>query len=123
MMKQAGITIALVVFLAGCASKSENIEPTYLSPQLYSDLSCSQLEAEAQRVSQRAQAAAGQQDKNRKNDIIKTTVGVVVFWPILFTNSGDGPVAAELANLKGQMKAIEATSRRKNCGIQFKNQS
>jgi hypothetical protein len=122
MMKIVGIAIALMIFLMGCASKSENIEPTYLSPQLYGDLSCSQLEAEAQRVSRRAQAAAGQQDKNRKNDIIKTTVGVVVFWPILFANSGDGPVAAELANLKGQMKAIETMSKKKNCGIQFKSQ-
>jgi hypothetical protein len=123
MMHKVGIAIALVLLLVCCASKSENIEATYLSPQLYDNLSCAQLEAEARRVSQRAQAAAGQQDKNRKNDIIKTTVGVVVFWPILFANSGDGPVAAELANLKGQMKAIEVMSRKKNCGIQFKTES
>jgi hypothetical protein len=71
-------------------------------------------------VSARAAIAAGQQDKNRTSDTVKTTVGLIVFWPILFANEGKGQVTAELASLKGQMKAIEEISIRKNCGITFR---
>jgi hypothetical protein len=63
--------------------------------------------------------ALGVQDKNRKNDTIKTTVGVILFWPILFANEGNGQTAAELGQLKGQKKAVEEASIRKNCGIRF----
>ena len=65
--------------------------------------------------------AAGAQDKQRTNDAIATTVGVVVFWPALFFIGGDKQTAAELARLKGEMDAIEQTSIRKNCGIQFQH--
>lgn len=85
----------------------------------YENYSCDQLAVEGQRVSARAAQTAGVQDKNRKNDTIKTTVGVVLFWPVLLFNEGDGQTAAELASLKGQMKAIEEASIKKNCGIQF----
>jgi len=63
--------------------------------------------------------AAGAQDKQRTNDAIATTVGVVVFWPALFFIGGDKQTAAELARLKDEMDAIEQTSICKNCGIQF----
>ncbi|MGE0240988.1 MAG: hypothetical protein AB7F09_11140 [Parvibaculaceae bacterium] len=86
----------------------------------YDSYTCEQLTAEGQRVSARAANVAGVQDENRKDDTVKTTVGVVLFWPILLFNEGDGQTAAELASLKGQMKAIEQTSIKKNCGIQFR---
>lgn len=109
----------LALLLAvGCASKSENIQPSYMSPMVYEPYSCQQLSAEAQRVSARAAEVAGVQDRNRATDTAKT-VGAVFFWPILFANEGDGQTAAELANLKGQKKAIEEASIRKQCGIQF----
>jgi hypothetical protein len=85
----------------------------------YENWTCRQLAEEAQRVSQRAAIAAGAQDKQRTNDAVATTVGVVIFWPALFFIGGDKQTAAELARLKGEMDAIEQTSIRKNCGIQF----
>ena len=118
-MKMIAGILALTWLCAACASKSENIQPTYLSSNMYESYTCDQLAREGQQVSRRAAIAAGQQDKNRTGDIVKTTVGVVLFWPILFANEGDGPVAAELANLKGQMRAIEEASIQKNCGIKF----
>lgn len=117
-MKVHFVMTALVL-VAGCASKSENIQATYMSPMMYEGYSCQQLAAEGQRVSARAAEVAGVQDKNRTNDTVKTTVGVILFWPILFANEGNGQTAAELASLKGQKKAVEEASIRKNCGIQF----
>ena len=60
------------------------------------------------------------QDKNASNDAVRTTVGVVLFWPAVLFNNGDNAHAAELARLKGEMQAIEDAARRKNCKIQFK---
>lgn len=113
------MALAAMTLAAGCASKSENIQATYMSPVMYEGYSCQQLTEEGHRVSARAAEVAGVQDKNRKNDTIKTTVGVILFWPILFANEGNGQTAAELAQLKGQKKAVEEASIKKNCGIQF----
>jgi hypothetical protein len=115
------MALAAMILVAGCASKSENIQATYMSPVLYESFTCEQLGQEGHRVAARAAEVAGVQDKNRKDDTIKTTVGVILFWPILFANEGDGQTAAELAQLKGQKKAIEEASIKKNCGIRFEN--
>ncbi len=48
-------------------------------------------------------------------------VGVVLFWPALFLVGGDKGNAAQIANLKGQMQAIEQANIAKKCGIQFQN--
>jgi hypothetical protein len=103
----------------GCASRSGDIAATYVSPLQYDNFSCRQLSEEAQRISQRAAVAAGVQDKQRSDDAVATTVAVVIFWPAAFFVGGDKQNAAELARLKGEMDAIEQTSIRKNCGIQF----
>lgn len=110
---------AMVFLVAGCASKSENIQASYVSPMTYESYTCEQLTVEGQRISARAAQVAGVQDKNRQDDAIKTTVGVVLFWPVLLFNEGDGQTATELASLKGQMKAVEQASIKKNCGIRF----
>jgi hypothetical protein len=105
--------------IAACASKSENIAAAYVSPVQYASYSCPQLREEASRVSTRAVQAAGAQDSKATGDAVATTVGVVVFWPALFFIKGDGATSAEVANLKGQMEAIEQASIQKRCGISF----
>lgn len=114
------ISIGIVaVVAASCASKADKIAASYVSPTLYNNLTCAQLADEAQAVSSRAVTAAGIQDKKAGQDAAITTVGIVLFWPALFFNSGDGVSAAEVARLKGEMQAIEDASRRKGCGISF----
>jgi hypothetical protein len=115
MIAAAGIAAAL----AACASKSNEITAAYVSPVTYQSYNCQQLSQEAQAVSARASAVAGAQDQKRTNDQIATTAAIVIFWPAAFFVSGDGPVAAELAQLKGQMVAIEQASIQKKCGIKF----
>src|SRR6516165_10176852 len=114
------VSIITAVSLAGCASKSADVAPAYISPWTYQSFTCQQLAAEAQRVSAAAAAASGQQDSQATKDAVATTVGVIVFWPTLFLIGGDKQNAAQLANLKGQMDAIEQGSIQKNCGIQFR---
>ena len=89
---------------------------------VWQNYTCQQLSMEVQAVSARAAAVAGAQDQKRSNDAIATGVAVVVFWPAAFLVGGDGPTAAELGQLKGQMIAIEQASNMKRCGIQFQGQ-
>ena len=115
--------LAICFILGGCASKSSDISASYVSPIMYQNHTCPQLAQEAQGVSSRAAQVSGAQDQKRTNDAIATGVAVVVFWPAAFLVGGDGPQAAELANLKGQMNAIEQASIQKRCGIQFQRPS
>src|SRR4030088_3292691 len=111
--------IVSTLALGGCATSSDKVTASYVSPMQYESWNCRQLAEEAQRISHHAAAAAGAQDSQVTKDAVATTVGVIVFWPALFLIGGDKQTAAELARLKGEMDAIEQTSIRKRCGIQF----
>lgn len=117
-MRILGIA-ALCVVLGGCASSSADIQAAYVSPVQYQNYTCQQLGMEAEAISQRAAVVSGAQDQKRSNDAIATTAAVIIFWPAAFLVKGDGPTAAELGQLKGQMVAVEQASNAKKCGIQF----
>jgi hypothetical protein len=114
------IFTACLLALVGCATHAADVTPAYVSPMQYDAYTCPQLAEEAQRVSSHAAEAAGAQDSQATKDAVATTVGVIVFWPSLFFIGGDKQNGAELARLKGEMDAIEQTSIRKKCGIQFR---
>jgi hypothetical protein len=118
-MKGWAFAALSALLAAGCASKSSDITAAYVSPIMYQNHSCQQLSMEAQGVSARAAALSGAQDQKRTNDAVATGVAIVIFWPAAFLVGGDGPTAAELAQLKGQMTAIEQASIAKNCAISF----
>jgi hypothetical protein len=114
------LATAVSLSAAGCASRSEDVGASYVSPTSYNSYSCRELSAEAQRVSSAAAVASGAQDSQRNKDVVATTAAVVIFWPAAFFVGGDNAKTAELANLKGQMQAIEQASIRKKCGISFR---
>ncbi|NOJ47831.1 hypothetical protein [Bradyrhizobium archetypum] len=120
-MRILGI-VALGAALGGCASSAADITPTYVSPVQYSSYTCQQLGLEAQSISARAAALSGAQDSQRTKDTLATTAAVVIFWPAAFFVGGDKQTAAELANMKGQMVAVEQASIAKKCNIQFQGQ-
>ena len=111
--------MALGAALAGCASSASDIAPSYVSPVAYQSYTCQQLALEAQGISARAATLSGAQDSQRTKDGLVTAAAIVVFWPAAFFVGGDKQTAAELANMKGQMVAIEQASIAKKCGIQF----
>lgn len=113
------VPVLAALSLAGCASKAADVAPAYVSPIQYQSFTCPQLAAEAQRVSAAASAQAGAQDSQATKDAVATTAAVIIFWPAAFLVQGDKQTAAQLAQLKGQMDAIQQESIVKNCGIQF----
>jgi hypothetical protein len=122
-MRLSVVTVSAAVLLGGCASSSDQVTATYVSPIQYESWKCNQLAEEAQRISRRAAIASGAQDQQRTNDQIATAAAIVIFWPAAFFVGGDRQTAAELARLKGEMEAIEQASIRKNCRIQFQHAS
>jgi hypothetical protein len=114
------LVVLTALSLAGCASSAADVAPAYVSSIQYQTFTCPQLAAEAQRVSAAATAASGAQDSQRTKDALATTATVIVFWPAAFFVQGDKQNAAQLAQLKGQMDAIQQESIAKNCGIQFR---
>src|SRR4051812_32086891 len=121
-MRKMLLAVATATIVAGCASNSADIQPAYVSPIMYQNHTCAQLAQEAQGISARAAIVSGAQDQKRTNDAVATTVAVVIFWPAAFLVGGDGPTAAELGQLKGQMNAVEQASIMKKCNIQFQAQ-
>jgi hypothetical protein len=117
-MRILGI-VALGAALGGCASSASDIGPSYISPVAYQSYTCQQLGLEAQAISTRAATLSGAQDSQRTKDGLVTAAAIVVFWPAAFFVGGDKQTAAELANMKGQMVAIEQASIAKKCNIQF----
>jgi hypothetical protein len=107
-------------FMLGCATAPEKVEASYVSPVLYRNLSCDELGLEATRVSDRATSITGQQKGQRTTDTVVTTAGVLVFWPALFFIGGDDATTAELARLKGEMKAVQDAAMAKKCPIEFR---
>jgi hypothetical protein len=118
--KATAVILASSLLAAGCASRSDEVSAAYVSPVMYQSYSCRELSQEAQRVSAAAATAAGVQDSQRSKDTVATTAAVVIFWPAAFFVGGDNARTAELANLKGQMQAIEQASIQKKCGIAFR---
>jgi hypothetical protein len=117
-MRILGI-VALGAALGGCASSSAEITPAYISPVAYQNYTCQQLALEAQSLSTRAASLSGVQDSQRTKDQWSTAAAVVIFWPAAFFVGGDKQAAAELAQMKGQMVAVEQASIVKNCNIKF----
>jgi hypothetical protein len=111
--------VALCAALGGCASTSAEITPAYVSPVIYQGHTCQQLALEAQSISARAATLSGAQDSQRTKDQWSTAAAVVIFWPAAFLVGGDKQVAGELAQMKGQMVAVEQASIAKNCNIKF----
>lgn len=116
-------SVALATILAGCASSAADITPAYVSPVTYQSFTCQQLGQEAQAISARAAALSGAQDSQHTKDAVATTAAVIIFWPAAFLVGGDKQTAAELAQMKGQMVAVEQESIAKKCNIQFQGKS
>jgi outer membrane murein-binding lipoprotein Lpp len=118
-MKLVHLTVVGSLVLAGCATSPKDIQASYVSPVPYQAMNCQQLGEEAQRVSAPAMAATGQQQSQANKDAVAMGVALFVLWPAIFFVGGDKGNAAQIAQLKGEMNAIEQVNAAKNCGIQF----
>ena len=107
-----------ILTLAGCATTSQNIQSTYVSPMTYASYDCTQLSLEADRISRRVSELTGQIDKRARGDKTQTAVALVLFWPAVFFLGDNEAQNAELAKLKGESEALKQASITRKCSIQ-----
>jgi hypothetical protein len=107
--------LALVLMLAGCATRSGEVRPLAADPAQFGQWSCEAIADERDRVQQRAADVAYAVDARAGNNVIALSLGVTVFWPALLAMRADGPDAAELAQLKGRDEALRDASERRAC--------
>ena len=120
-MKRVGIAV-LAVSLASCASHPDKIDSAYVSPLKYSKYDCDQISTEMDYVGQRTTKLYQKLESEREADNWQMGLGLVLFWPALFfLEGGDGPEAAEYAQLKGEYEALRDSAVTKKCGIDSKS--
>jgi hypothetical protein len=111
--------VAISAVLGGCASSSQDITATYVSPTQYQRFTCQQLALEAQSILARANILSGAQDSPQ--DSWATGAAVVIVWPAAFAAGGEKRAAGDFAEMKGQMIAVEQAANTKKCGIRFEH--
>ena len=115
-MKHVVITTSVIILivLSGCSKNPQSASGAYVSPIFYKDYSCDQVTLEMQRVASKVSEVSGVQRSKATNDAVVTGVGVVIFWPALFFLM-DNDKEQELAQLKGELDALEQAAVQKNC--------
>ena len=120
-MKKVIIGLGMSMLVA-CASNPDDIDAAYVSPLKYKDYDCDQLAMEMDYVGQRTTKLYQRLKDERTADNWQMGVGLVLFWPALFAlEGGDGPEAAEYAQLKGEYEALRDNAVTKKCGIDSKS--
>lgn len=113
--KAAATVLSAAIALTGCATSSKDITSSYVSPLQYQAYDCAQITAEVQRVQARANEIAGSLDQAASSDKALVGVGMILFWPALFTLGGSKPQQAEFARLKGESDALQRAAIDKRC--------
>jgi hypothetical protein len=114
------LMVIALASLGACATDPNKIGATYVSPTPYRSWDCGQISEERGHVESRCATLYSQLKKEANGDKWQMGVGAVLFWPALFAlEGGDGPEAAEFAQLKGQYEALRTVSVEKKCDIEF----
>ena len=109
------VFLLALVFLSACASKSKNIDSTYVSPLAYQSYNCEQIGQEMSRIGRNLSEISGAQDNTSTKDTVVMTVGLVVFWPSLFFLAAGEDQEGDIARLKGESEALEQSAINKQC--------
>ena len=108
-------TLAGVLALAGCATRSADVKPVAANPADFALWSCGRIDDELDAVQQRAADVAYAVDEHAGNNILALSVGVTLFWPAILAMRPEGPEAAELGRLKGRDEALRQAAVTKTC--------
>lgn len=104
--------------LTGCATQPDKIQAASVSPLNYSSYDCSQVSAESKRIQERVSSLHHSLNGEANADAWQMGLGLVLFWPTLFfLEGGDGPQAAEYAQLKGEAEALQKAAVDKRCSL------
>jgi len=115
-MKYLGLM--LIVLTVSCSTNPNKIDAAYVSPLKYRDYDCTQIAMEMDYVGQRTTKLYQRLKSSNSADKWQAGIGLLLFWPsLLLIEGGDGPEAAEYAQLKGEFEALRNNSVKRRCDI------
>ena len=118
-IKKIAAVSAVVLALAACASKPEDIRTAYISTIQYESYDCEQIASETSNIERRIAELYQSLRSQAKGDAWQMGVGIIL-WPTLFAlEGGDGPDAAEYSRLKGEYEALRQVNIMKKCSLTF----
>lgn len=102
------IVLALVVALAGCATRPESVLATPQPAHLYKGLSCEELNAEQASVDKKLKDAMERQEAKSAADVANIALSFVLPFHFIGTMilGGNDSNVAVLSNLKGHADAV-----------------
>lgn len=112
----AVLGLLAAALLAGCASRSTEVQAKRIDRAAYADWTCERLFDETDIVQLRAADVAYAVDARAGNNMIALGLGVTVFWPAMLAMRPDGPESVELAELKGRFEALRSATEGRACG-------
>lgn len=107
--------VACAAHVTGCASSPDSVEGRYVSPTIYQNWTCDQLADERMRLTKEVDRVSGLQRENANADVAMMTVGLIIFWPMLFGLAATKDRKDELGRLKGEYDAVDLSSKSKQC--------
>jgi len=113
-IKKVTFLIIGVFLLVGCANKPTNptqITGTYVSPLKYERYSCSRLATELGVFKRHEKHLALAQQQRIKSSQVQE------FW--LGYGTGDSIEASELADVRGEIRALQDVMSRKHCKVNY----
>ena len=111
------VMAACSTFILSCASSSNEIAATYVSPSKYSSFNCEQLSQELARLNKRKNDLAFELDEKASSDEGLTAVSLILFWPAAFALGGNQGQEAEYASIKGEYDAVQKVGVEKTCNL------
>lgn len=111
----APLLLAAVGLVAGCATRSANVQPLHVDPADFRPWTCARLQDEMDQVQQRAVELSWIVDERAGQHVVALGVGLMVFWPALLAMRPDGAESEALAALKGRFEALREAARRNGC--------
>ena len=107
--RSLAIAVAIALVLGGCATRPESIHASYVSHEKFSDLDCEQLRVRQAETKSQLVRVSAQQDSKANGD----AVGVFLLGIPFSKLSGDHE--AEIAQLKGEVEALDTAQVKAKC--------
>lgn len=110
------VSFLTVLTAISCSTKSDRIEPAFVSPLEFQDFGCDEIEAEKRRILYILNKTIRQQDREATKDKMAVGAGVLLAWPAYIFVVGDDK-KKEVAELKGTYDALTQAAADKNCNM------
>lgn len=107
--------------LVSCATHPDDLLSQSVSTLNYKGYNCEELETEYIRLTNRKVELYQALKRNHSTDIVKGTIGTLLFVPVWLLLDGDGPESAEFSRVSGEAEAVYKRSTIQGCEIELRD--